>query len=192
MDNLDKNITNPIHLRNLPPPGETFAHIAFLEFMASWIKPERYLELGCRWGNSLIPISKHSKSVIGVDMDPPKYNVPSNARIEVCTTDHYFENTDKDIKYDMVFIDADHSYEQSLKDFMNVKDRVIENGFVFMHDTSPYHISYTDKSLCGDTWKAAKWIKNNLANEWEVLTIPINPGLTILKRMNIDKQLAWE
>lgn len=182
----------PIHLRNVPPPVETFNHIQFLKFMASWIKPEKYLELGCRSGASLIPISSHCKSVIGVDMDPPGYNIPTNAKIEVCTTDEYFEKTDESVQYDMVFIDADHSYKQSLKDFMNVKDRVIENGFVFMHDTSPYDISFTSRNLCEDTWKTAKWIKNNLAHEWEVVTLPINPGLTILKRMDINKQLAWE
>ncbi len=182
----------PIHLRNVPPPSETFNHIQFLEFMASWIKPEKYLELGCRSGASLIPISSHCKSVIGVDMDPPGYNIPTNAKIEVCTTDEYFEKTDESVQYDMVFIDADHSYEQSLKDFMNVKDKVIGNGFIFMHDTSPYDVSFTASYLCGDTWKTAKWIKNNLINEWEVVTLPFNPGLTILKRMNIDKQLAWE
>ena len=192
MADLDNKIINQIYLRNVPPPYETFQHVTFLEFMASWIKPERYLELGCRSGTSLIPISKYCKSVIGVDMNPPSYNVPPNAKIEVCATDSYFENTDDTIEYDMVFIDADHSYEQSLKDFMNVKDRVIEDGFVFMHDTYPYDIWMTSEDWSGTTWKAAKWIKNNLGNEWEVLTLPFNPGVTILKKMNIEKQLAWE
>lgn len=108
------------------------------------------------------------------------------------STDSFFKELDKTIQFDMVFIDADHSYEQSLKDFNNVRNLVIEDGFIFMHDTSPYDPSYTHPSFCDNTWKAAKWIKNNLAHEWEVVTLPINPGLTILKRMDINKQLAWE
>ena len=183
---------NPIHLRNIPPPAETFNHIHFLTVIAHWLKPERYLELGCRWGTSLIPISSYCKEVLAVDMNPPSYNIPQNCKVSISSTDDFFRSLDPDIKFDMVFIDADHSYEQSLLDFKNVKDRVIENGFVFLHDTSPYNEEYTKPNLCNDAYKTAKWIKNNLNTEWECVTLPFNPGLTILKRMDLDKQLAWE
>ena len=35
----------PIHLRNVPPPAETFNHVEFLNNLIYWIKPEKYLEL---------------------------------------------------------------------------------------------------------------------------------------------------
>ena len=88
----------------------------------------------------------------------------------------------------MVFIDADHSYEQSLKDFLNVKDHVIENGFIFMHDTYPYDPSMAVPSYCGETYLTPTWIKQNIAHEWEVLTLPFNPGLTILKEWILIKK----
>ena len=50
---------------------------------------------------------------------------------------------------------ADHSYEQSLKDFLNVKDRVIEDGFIFFHDTYPYDPSMMDVGQCNDVYKTA-------------------------------------
>jgi hypothetical protein len=39
-----------IYLRNQPPPIETFDHISFISFLADWIRPEHYLELGVRSG----------------------------------------------------------------------------------------------------------------------------------------------
>ena len=40
----------PIHLRNVPPPAETFAHTEFFDLLFKWIRPEHYLELGVRHG----------------------------------------------------------------------------------------------------------------------------------------------
>jgi len=51
----------PIHLRNIPPPLETFNHIALLEFFAKWLKPERYLEMGVRRGESFKKVARYCK-----------------------------------------------------------------------------------------------------------------------------------
>lgn len=181
----------PIYLRNTPPPGETYNHVFFLEHMASWIKPEHYLELGVRQGRTLLKVSPYCDKVTGVDIIKPNFKVPSNATIHVTTTDNYFSNINN-CQFDMVFIDADHSYEQSLKDFDNVKDYVIEEGFVFLHDTSPYCEEYLDPNYSNDVYKTALYIKQNYINEWEIVTLPFNPGLTILKKINRNKQIIWK
>lgn len=182
----------PIHLRNIPMPLETFDHVSFLEFMAAWIKPERYLELGVRTGASFERIYKYCQESWGVDMEEPTFDFPKESKFFLKNTNDFFKELDPSIKFDMVFIDADHSYEQSLLDFLNVKDRIIEDGFVFMHDTYPYDPVMTSPGLCHDAYMAPYFIKNNLAAEWEVLTLPFNPGLTILKRINTDKPIAWQ
>jgi len=172
----------PIHLRNVPPPAETFNHIHFMQTIAFWLKPERYLELGCRAGASLIPISKLSKEVYAVDMNPPKYTIPDNCKVSICTTDQFFENLDPAINFDMVFIDADHSYEQCLQDFLNVKDKVVKNGFVLFHDTYPYSKEFMETKVRGDCYRVPMYIRENLHSEWEVVTLPFNPGLSIAKK----------
>ena len=48
--------------------------------MASWIKPERYLELGVRWGTSFKEIAPYCKESWGVDMDPLEFNFPSGSK----------------------------------------------------------------------------------------------------------------
>ena len=182
----------PIHLRNVPPPIETFDHISFLDFLCSWIKPECYLELGVRTGVNFQKVAKHCKKAIGVDIAPAPFELSDNMEYYTMYTDDYFNNLSDDVKFDCVFIDADHSHEQSLKDFMNVKDRVIEDGFIFFHDTYPYNESLFTPSLCNDVYKTALYIKKNFIDEFEIVTLPINPGVTIVKKMNRNKQLSYE
>ena len=181
----------PIHLRNVPPPGETFNHVVFLDGLLQWIKPERYLELGVRDGRNFITVAKHCTKAIGVDISAPQFQLEPNMEYHVLTTDEYFKNLDPNIKFDTVFIDADHSHEQSLLDFMNVKDKVIEDGFIFLHDTYPYDPIFFDKHACNDVYKTALYIKQNLIDDFEIVTLPINPGVTIIKKIKRDKQLIY-
>ena len=59
----------PIHLRNVPPPAETFDHTAFFSSIFSWLRPENYLELGIRSGTNFTVLSHFCKKSIGVDID---------------------------------------------------------------------------------------------------------------------------
>ena len=195
--NLNYLDMEPIYLRNLPPPLETFDHPAFLSSLFRWIKPERYLELGIRGGRNFIPVSKFCKEAIGVDIAPKpsaftqEMEIHRNMKYFQMTTDQYFEQLDKNEKFDAVFIDADHSHEQSLKDFLNIKDQVIDDGFIFFHDTYPYCEEFFDPNACHDVYKTALFIKENYIDEFEILTLPFNPGITIVKKMSRNKQLLW-
>jgi hypothetical protein len=59
---------NPIYLRNTPGHPETYDHISMIDHLASWIKPESYLEIGVRDGRSLNVVSKYSKECHAVDL----------------------------------------------------------------------------------------------------------------------------
>ncbi len=186
----------PMHLRNVPGgpddrPMETFVHSDFFELLFSYIKPERYLELGVRTGSNFVRVAKYCKEAIAVDIIDPEFNLSSNMEYHKTTTDVYFENLFSDIMFDAVFIDADHSHSQSLRDFLNVKDRIITDGFIFFHDTYPYDSELFNPGLCNDVYKTALYIKQNFSNEFEILTLPFNPGVTILKKMPSNKQLIY-
>jgi len=182
----------PIHLRNIPPPFETFNHVEFFNFIFSWLKPERYLELGVRDGKNFKQVSKYCKEAIAVDIQNPIFSLDQNMSYHTMLTDEYFAQLNKDVLFDAIFIDADHSYQQSLKDFLNVKDRIIEDGFVFFHDTYPYDYSMTVSTLSSDCYKTILYIKQNFIDEFEILTLPFNPGVTIVKKMKRNKQLIYE
>ena len=193
-----------IHERNLPGgeennPLELFAHTKFFEFLFSYIRPECFLELGIRTGSNFKALSKYCERAIGVDILPHdgvnilphETKVEGNMEFYQMTTDDYFDQLHEDIMFDAVFIDADHSHEQSLKDFMNVKDRVIEDGFIFFHDTYPCDPKWLDASICSDVYKTALYIKRHLIDEFEIVTLPIMPGVSIVKKINRHKQLIY-
>jgi predicted O-methyltransferase YrrM len=182
----------PVHLRNVPPPSETFDHISFLETFAKWIKPERYLELGVRDMKCFRRISRYSVECVGVDMQPLSAKLEKKMIFFHGTTDDYFKSIENaNIQFDLVFIDADHSFEQSLKDFMNVSKHVIEDGFIFMHDTYPYDSRMLSPDLCNDAFKTPHYIKQHLFKEFEIITLPFNPGLSIIKKISWSKQLSY-
>ncbi len=182
----------PIHLRNVPPPMETFNHTGFLDFIFSYLKPEAYLELGVRDGICFRTLAKHCTKAVGVDIVPAPFELEPNMMYCTMSTDEFFERLDPNSKFDAVFIDADHSFQQSLKDFMNVKDRVIEDGFIFFHDTYPYDESMLKPELCNDVYRTAQHIKRNYIDEFEILTLPFNPGVTMVKKMSRIKQLIYK
>lgn len=106
------------------------------------------------------------------------------------TTDEFAELLKKyPITIDMLFIDADHSKESVLKDFWNFFPFVKEQGLILLHDTHPKNIHYTEKSLCGDAYLVIEELKNHY-DEFEFMTIPIHPGLTIVRKRKT--QLVWE
>lgn len=182
-----------IYLRNVPPPLETLEHVAFLWLFAEWLKPERYLELGVRDGKCFQQIALLAKEAIAVDMVAPMFTVPDNATYITSTTDAYFDSIrGTKPRFDMVFIDADHSYAQSYKDFINVKDYVIPDGMVFFHDTYPYSEELLQPHFCGDSYKTAIKIREEFGDEWEILTLPFNPGLSIAKKIYNKKGLPFQ
>jgi predicted O-methyltransferase YrrM len=182
----------PIYLRNVPPPLETFNHPEFLQFLISYIKPVVYLELGVSTGITFSLCAKYSTKAICVDINPCTFNMTDNMEYHQETTDDFFSSLDQNVIFDAVFIDADHSHEQSLKDFLNVKDRVVEDGFIFIHDTYPYNEIMMDPHYCNDSYKTAHYLKNNFIDDFEILTLPFNPGLTIIKKMKREKQLIYQ
>ena len=186
---------NNIFLRNPPyhfGQFETFAHVEMLTFFAKWIRPECYLELGIRNGETFLNVVPHCKKAYAVDINPLPFKKTDNMEIFTMSTDLFFKSISKmNIMFDMVFIDADHSHEQSLKDFINVKDMIIDDGFIFLHDTYPYNKDFFGSTACGDVYRTAHFIKQQYNKEFEIVTLPFHPGLTIIKKININKQLIW-
>jgi predicted O-methyltransferase YrrM len=182
----------PIYLRNIPPPTETFNHTEFLELLCKWLKPESYLEMGVRWAENFNRLSKLSIKAIGVDINQCPVQVSDNVKFYLEDTDTFIKKcNERNLKFDLVFIDADHSFEQSLKDFIGISEYVIDDGFIILHDTYPYNEELLQPHFSNDVYKTALYIKNNLSDNFEILTLPFNPGLTLIKKINKNKQMTW-
>lgn len=169
-----------------------FNHIEFIKNLALWLKPKRYLEIGIYLNNCLNEVATFCDEVYAVDTELRNLNLPKNAIFFKMNSDDFFKNLNSSIDFDLVFIDGCHSYEQSLKDFLNVKDKIIEDGFIIMHDSYPIDMNWAVDDLCGEVYKTVEYIKKHFIYEFEILTLPFHPGLTIIKKMNINKQLCYK
>jgi predicted O-methyltransferase YrrM len=179
----------PIYLRH--ETWELFDHKSLLEVFIKWMKPIHYLELGVREGTMFTEVSKYCVRATAVDITPIRFELPNNAEYHFGTTDSFFEQLSYDVKFDFIFIDADHSYEQSLKDFVNAQKYLIEDGLIVLHDTYPINTEYLRPDLCNDSYKTALYIKNNMSDQFEVFTLPFPPGLTFIRKVRRSKQLLW-
>ena len=200
MDMTSINYNTPyLYQRNPEKKGRlSLNHIEFIEFYIRLLKPSNFLELGVQFGectNNLIKIIPND--YIGVDIkkqDNIDYllNKYKNFKFFNGTTDNFFHNLKKNntnMKFDMVFIDACHSHEATYKDFLNVKEYVNEDGIIFFHDCYPFSKEWTKSSLCGDGYKTSEVIRKKHFEEFEIITIPVNPGISMARKCS--KQLAW-
>lgn len=198
-DNKTIDYSTDIYTRNTVIDGKlTLNHLELIQFYARLIKPSNFLELGVQYGEC-------TKNLI--DFIPNEYygvDVDSNDNIEYLktnysnfkfyngTTDSFFQmldDTNTNLNLEMAFIDACHSHEASYKDFLNVDKHLKDDGIIFFHDTYPASLKWTDDGLCGNCYLTPEVIRKNHNNQYEILTLPINPGISIARKC--PKQLKW-
>ena len=135
-------------------------------------KYENYLEIGCDDNHTFDQIKISKK--IGVD--PYK---GGNVRK---TSDIFFaQNIDK---FDCIFIDGLHTYEQVSKDVANAIKVLKIDGTIFIHDCLPR--SYFDQAVPrsknkwnGDVWKVI--VEYRMKEEFDTCTCFIDHGVGIIK-----------
>ena len=167
-------------------------HVNFILHIASILRPACYVELGlyqCELFNKMIP---YCGKLYGVDIveSVSTYMKKSTKASFHCNSTQEFAKLakSKNLQIDMLFIDADHSYESVKKDFESFFPLVKDNGIILMHDGYPKDAAHTDRGYCGDGYKAiAELAKNQIG--FEMMTIPIHPGLTIVRKR--ESHLPW-
>ncbi len=168
-------------------------HEDFITYLASQYRPKIYVELGlyqCELFNKIVP---HADILVGVDIfaEAGKRMTVLEKTVFVNSTTDEFAAALKENPFsiDMLFIDADHSKESVLKDFWNFFPYVNDHGIILLHDTHPKNLQYTDKGYCGDAYLVIEELKKH-SDEFEMMTIPIHPGLTLIRKRKT--QLSWE
>ena len=97
------------------------------------------------------------------------------------TTDTFSTNYLPNIEYHYAFIDADHKSKQVVIDFEYLYKYIKTGGFIFLHDTYPCMIENLLPAACNDCYLSPIVIKQRYPLI-EILTLPINPGLTIIRK----------
>lgn len=89
-------------------------------------------------------------------------------------------------KIDLLWIDGDHSYEGSKKDFDNFSALITDNGLIFLHDTAPHGANNKQPSWCGVD-KTIEYIRKerkefDLINFTPSMELRLGTGLAIVKK----------
>jgi len=119
-----------------------------------------YLEIGVRAPQACFNriIATHKDAVDPSPLNPGEINYP-------ITSDEFFDllKDHPEIKYDVIFIDGLHLYEQVKKDIDNSLKHLTDNGTILMHDCSPPTVhhqreNYEDYTTpAGSAWNGTTW-----------------------------------
>lgn len=144
------------------------------------LKTCRYLEIGCSTNTlfNCIPLKLTNK--IGVD--------PIKGGTHRMTSDEFFSKNDQ--KFDVIFIDGLHTYEQCQRDTINSLNSLKDDGLILLHDMMPAdnfaasspRNKLAVKSWNGDVWKVA--VELSLSKNLDFILVPIDQGVGIIRKKN--------
>ena len=133
----------------------------------------KYLEIGCDKDQSFSKIKINNK--VGVD--------PVSGGTIRDTSDNFFILNKE--KFDIIFIDGLHHYEQVIKDINNSLKILNEDGHILVHDCLPRTIAHQAipryrGSWNGDVWKAIVELRTK--EDLKVFTCQIDFGVAVIQR----------
>ncbi len=130
-------------------------YLDFLRSLHQRLEPQRYLEIGVRWGQSL-GVSRCLS--VGID---PAFSIESELHTEVhlyrTTSDEYFARPEPlapvgGEPFDLAFIDGMHLFEFALRDFINAERHSRPSGLVIFDDVLPRNVDEAARDRITSAW----------------------------------------
>ncbi len=165
---------------NFPP---NYFRWDLIEYLINKYKYSDYLEIGCDQDQLFSKVKIKNKT--GVD--------PTNGGNIRKTSDEFFKENKK--KFDIIFIDGLHTYNQVKKDILNSINCLKDEGIVLVHDCMPDSLSKQAvpryrMSWNGDVWKAIVDLRQN--EYLEIYTCKIDQGIGVIKKKRNSSILKLE
>jgi hypothetical protein len=122
---------------------------------------------------------------VGVKI-PVKHGVDPNVETTYkMTSDEFFENYVTQ-KYDIIFIDGLHLFEQVYRDIINSLEHLEDNGIIVVHDCNPVTEITQRRDRASDSWHGDVWksiVKLRIENpDIDVCTVNTDEGCGIIKK----------
>ena len=134
-----------------------------------------YLEIGCDDDHAFSKINLKNK--IGVD--------PHSGGNFKGTSDEFFQQNNK--KFDCIFIDGLHEYDQVYKDISNSLDVLNKGGIILLHDCLPKSMSQQAVPRHqwiwnGDVWKCIVNFRSR--KDLDIVTCKIDQGVSVIRKID--------
>lgn len=186
---FEYNSNDPLYRRALYPICETINHpfiikTIIMETINNFDENKRnYIEYGVSNGYCIREIAKVVNMAYGVDISEYDNRI-DNIKYYKMTTNEFSIYHLQNKKYSYAFIDADHTSYQVKIDFDYVFKYLEVGGYIFLHHTYPIHEKYLLPYASNDCYKVPLLIKDEYSKDdrIEILTLPISPGLTIIRK----------
>jgi len=131
-------------------------------------KAKRYLEIGLGVKGNCFP-SIMCDEKVGVEINPKLTNaqlISKSDNIFYMSSDVFFNQYSKIMRpFDCIFIDGDHSYEQTKKDIEASLHMLTPNSVMIAHDATP---NLEKDSGCNGVWRALLELKTRPDVEFAV------------------------
>lgn len=149
-----------------------YNRIAFINKAIAKFSKCNYLEIGVADNTTFSSIPLLLKNKIGVD--------PSDGGTHRMTSDEFFNTNQK--KFNVIFIDGLHIYEQCQKDCINSLKFIEEDGIILFHDFLPQNylqekVPRKSASWTGDVWKVAVELSHSENMDFRIANIDYGVGI---------------
>ena len=138
-----------------------------------------YLEIGVNTQ------SQPGYNWVGVDI-PVKHGVDPNVDTTYkLTSDEFFDNYISQ-KYDIIFIDGLHLFEQVYRDITNSLNHLVDGGIIVVHDCNPITEITQRRERASDSWHGDVWksiVKLRIEDpNIDICTVDTDEGCGIIRK----------
>lgn len=188
------NLRHAMTLREIRQHFPGSDYFAWLQWFHATFVPRTYLEIGVASGQSLQHARPQTKAA-GVD---PAFSIshPQKAWVRLFneTSDEFFAKRSMQEVFgedavDLVFLDGLHTFDQTLRDLVNVERHCHASSIVLLHDILPVIPETAERERrsifwVGDTWKVLVLLARHRP-DLAFFTIPAFPsGLAVVTGLN--------
>jgi hypothetical protein len=171
-----------------------YPYYGLLQRIHAHLKPRTYLEIGVRYGDSIV-LGKRADICVGIDPAPEiKVILPPVARIYKTTSEAFFNGYNLTAELgqktlDLAFIDGMHLFEFALRDFVALERHCGGQSTILVHDCYPIDRAcaarqQTTLLWSGDVWKLVVCLKK-YRPDLRIRTVDVVPtGLTIIRGLD--------
>jgi len=123
-----------------------------LNRLAAELGCRSYLEIGVETGQTLLQVASPERT--GVDptfqFDWQMHDNRDGIQLHECSSDDFFASLDPEIRYDLIFIDGLHTFEQTYRDILQALRHSHHRSVILIDDTVPCDVFSTcrDQEQC--------------------------------------------